>query len=860
MNAILNKLKLLVLQNRKKILFLIAVILGILILAAGFYQLLKFWERSEIEKTVVFFRDLMLSLVEGATMIIVLLLLILMIRWLVRKPKGILVLPFQIASKQEAKSELQYDGNSISNIFQKEMLQIIVLHQNNQKLEEEIKIRMLKKEETTSQTIQDIVKSTAGEPTIDNDKSGDRNNLPETSSAVSSNTEKINSDSMRGGNNISALNISYNRESLTDGLNISVGGNTFSLGKLLLSVKQLWNNREPEVTISGSIQQYGTLTSLIIRYERTNDRTLFFEVSDHLPNQEGLPAFITDCVFKFLHNNPKIWEIANCHTPQFKTCDSLKSFTNALFNFREYEFNSLGDQIEVARKECLNTARIENMNINLFGLSYDLALIHYNKQDFANAEALFQCALDIQRNLEASPISDKKTSEYIKTTINHSLCGLGNALASQGKDLEAENIYLKAIKNCPTDIINYYNLSLVLKKGNQTDDLMEIIHRATDLNLIDNTENKIAIWYEDLGMYKEAIAEYKTILEKDPSNIRVCRRIGALYAGDDRGAAIEYYKKAINISDKTKTDDKYVSGIYNDLAIVLADNKENKDAGDAYLTAIKLDPDSAIFHNNLGSLHSNLQDTESAIREYKTACRLDPDFILSHRNLGIEYARKKLMNEAIMEYKKALMLAPKDINLHFECGNLYSNFDLFEDAVREYQEAIALSAGNPNPAFYVNLGYVYRTLKRDDEAIAAFNQAYAINSQYTGVFNGIGGIHRRAKRFNEAIEAYKKAIAGGNKHPLTMISLAICYRALGMNAEYLQYKEEALALADHNKWSENDEYNHACFEALLMNTDEALRLLKKVIKKEQQTLFYIYNDIDFDFIRDDPGFKKLFEK
>ena len=41
-----------------------------------------------------------------------------------------------------------------------------------------------------------------------------------------------------------------------------------------------------------------------------------------------------------------------------------------------------------------------------------------------------------------------------------------------------------------------------------------------------------------------------------------------------------------------------------------------------------------------------------AIAEYQTALRLKPDFALAHKNLGFAYTKKGMKNEAIKEFKE----------------------------------------------------------------------------------------------------------------------------------------------------------------------------------------------------------------
>ena len=62
-------------------------------------------------------------------------------------------------------------------------------------------------------------------------------------------------------------------------------------------------------------------------------------------------------------------------------------------------------------------------------------------------------------------------------------------------------------------------------------------------------------------------------------------------------------------------------------------------ARDEYELAVRLDPDHADAHNNLGSAYFLMGDRASAEREYRTALRLDPRSAGAKRNLDIVLGR-----------------------------------------------------------------------------------------------------------------------------------------------------------------------------------------------------------------------------
>ena len=76
---------------------------------------------------------------------------------------------------------------------------------------------------------------------------------------------------------------------------------------------------------------------------------------------------------------------------------------------------------------------------------------------------------------------------------------------------------------------------------------------------------------------------------------------------------------------------------YNNLAMVYAENGDNKNAIANYKKAIKLQDTYAESHYNLGNSYFALNDTMSAEAEYKAALKIDPAFYLAYIKLFSMY-------------------------------------------------------------------------------------------------------------------------------------------------------------------------------------------------------------------------------
>ena len=110
-------------------------------------------------------------------------------------------------------------------------------------------------------------------------------------------------------------------------------------------------------------------------------------------------------------------------------------------------------------------------------------------------------------------------------------------------------------------------------------------------------------------------------------------------------------------------------------AIVLANAGQLQEAIEHYQQALRLKPDYAEAHNNLGTALVDTGRPQEAIEHYRQALRLNPDYPEAHNNLGAALANAGQLQEAIEHYKQALRLKPD-----YTYALLQFGFGLCQDA------------------------------------------------------------------------------------------------------------------------------------------------------------------------------------
>jgi tetratricopeptide (TPR) repeat protein len=92
----------------------------------------------------------------------------------------------------------------------------------------------------------------------------------------------------------------------------------------------------------------------------------------------------------------------------------------------------------------------------------------------------------------------------------------------------------------------------------------------------------------------------------------------------------------------------------------------NKEAIEAYKQTIRIKPDLAEAHNNLGVTYDNSGMYREALEAYNQAIRIKPDHANAHFGLGLTYLLLNDRSSALDEYK---MLKDLDLQLANELFN-----------------------------------------------------------------------------------------------------------------------------------------------------------------------------------------------
>jgi tetratricopeptide (TPR) repeat protein len=244
--------------------------------------------------------------------------------------------------------------------------------------------------------------------------------------------------------------------------------------------------------------------------------------------------------------------------------------------------------------------------------------------------------------------------------------------------------------------------------------MAELLEENADL-LID-----IALLYDELSDYPQALSAYMKALEIEPEQERAYYGLGTVYEALNRvDEAIAHYKEAINLNPDYTAAHFFVANLYDD-------QKQIPLAMYHYERVIELDPQHFYAHLNLGSIHEISGKDELALSYFLKAELIDHENHLLYFNLGVVYRKLGRTTACIESYKKSLSLSTSypftflnlGIVLKDDLGNL-------EESIAVYTEGIAHHARDA--VLYYNRGCAYSLLKKFNLAVTDLVEAVQLH-------------------------------------------------------------------------------------------------------------------------------------
>jgi tetratricopeptide (TPR) repeat protein len=256
---------------------------------------------------------------------------------------------------------------------------------------------------------------------------------------------------------------------------------------------------------------------------------------------------------------------------------------------------------------------------------------------------------------------------------------------------------------------------------------------------------------QGMARFEEAVNWQTWATEAQPNRAQIHTSLGHLYreqrCWQQAGAA---YQTAL----KLNPDD---AEAYWGLAQLLSQQGKTAAAVAYWNRAVTLDPQKANAEGylNLGNALLEQGKTQQAIDRYLEALRRDPHFAAAYNNLAEALLLQERWQQAIECYHRAIEQLPEPAWAYYKLGNLLLKLRQYAEAAAALRHSIAL---NPNYAWaYHNLVEALQRLAQWDEAIIVTQALLALNRDVPWAYTHLGRAYGAKAQWDEAIVCYQQA-------------------------------------------------------------------------------------------------------
>lgn len=351
-------------------------------------------------------------------------------------------------------------------------------------------------------------------------------------------------------------------------------------------------------------------------------------------------------------------------------------------------------------------------------------------------------------------------------------------------------------KNMSNDvsIFSYNTVGKFLEKFKMYDSAEKVyndaVSKTTKSEYFYNKMGDLALRNKNVDKTLEC---YRKVLEANPLNRSVLVKLATIlqtYYPENTEEAIDCYEKLLEFDVDT-------AQIYYELGHLYMSKEDKLNSVSAFKLAVDRDPENPFFNNSLGYAYAKAELYDDAIEHYQKAISLNPDpewTSIVCQALGSIYAENKgNVEAAVSTYQAGIILDPKNYDLYIALGDIYmADYDL-DQAVRSYCDAITL---NPDDArAYSKVGIALWEKDYLEEALVAYHKAVELSPENEYAQNNLGILYLDGLAdAEEALEYFEEAIALNPNYTLAYFNAGRASQEMGFTNDAANYYQMAIDL------------------------------------------------------------------
>jgi Flp pilus assembly protein TadD len=213
-------------------------------------------------------------------------------------------------------------------------------------------------------------------------------------------------------------------------------------------------------------------------------------------------------------------------------------------------------------------------------------------------------------------------------------------------------------------------------------------------------------------------------------------------------------------------------------ARTVARNVDWRDERSIYEATLRLAPESARVHTNLGRVLWLSGDKERARQEFARAIELRPNHWQTadaHNHLGLIYQQEGRQQEAFAEFRRAIELYPRSSSPYVNLAVTLQALGRNDDARRALEQALVLDPRNADA--HNNLGNIYFNAGDLARAREHYLRAISLNPENPEAHNNLGSVYFNQGRPDLAEQAFRTSLQLNPNQPMVRQNLGVAERA-----------------------------------------------------------------------------------
>lgn len=308
---------------------------------------------------------------------------------------------------------------------------------------------------------------------------------------------------------------------------------------------------------------------------------------------------------------------------------------------------------------------------------------------------------------------------------------------------------------------------------------------------------RLGQYLQDLGLYADAVAEYRTAVQINPGFKDVYLDLGKIYLDlKDLDKAALAFRQYYGLEPVREGDFLAVVDTY---AEFLAGQPHNFALRSGMLDVISAFVDyanrqalGAESYTNLGFMYLRAGETDEAKSALQRAIDLNPRQPKALYALGVILMEQGDVQTAMRTFERVVSIDKKHADAFVKMGNIrYGQGDV--KAAREFYRA-AIGAEPKHAQAHFNLGYTYEESGQLKDAVANYRLALRYDPANPEAHFNLGNVYLKQDNLDGAVNQYLQTVAQNPDHMDAWINLAVTSFNAGHVKKAKEYYQEAVLL------------------------------------------------------------------